>query len=331
MSGVVLGIAFLMSVLTGEGLKSGLAAETRAKTEVTRLVKLVEDEVGSIPGRRLGILLSGPLADRHVERLLERLAAQADPGAMPVFYSRPDRLEAVPDVRLPPPFDRPAFTLVTDAAALFRDSHVVLFLSAALPTLTDAALLDLLRSMRQPVLLDYFAGRYHEEALRALDSRVVCASLSYLATDAEKKRLAKRQRDQVARQLWITVVSVLVTVIGISNAMLMSVTERIREIGTMKCLGALSGFVVKLFLIESFLIGIVGAVIGTLLGFLVPFVAYMLSAGVDLLLRSAPTGWLALCGLGSILAGTLLAIVAAIYPAVVAARMVPADALRTNV
>jgi ABC-type antimicrobial peptide transport system permease subunit len=111
----------------------------------------------------------------------------------------------------------------------------------------------------------------------------------------------------------------------------MSVTERIREIGTMKCLGALSGFVVKLFLIESFLIGIVGAVIGTLLGFLVPFVAYMLSAGVDLLLRSAPTGWLALCGLGSILAGTLLAIVAAIYPAVVAARMVPADALRTNV
>ena len=81
----------------------------------------------------------------------------------------------------------------------------------------------------------------------------------------------------------------------------------------------------------SFLIGIVGAVIGTLLGFLVPFVAYMLSAGMELLLRSAPAGWLALCGLGSVLAGTVLAIIAAIYPAVVAARMVPADALRTNV
>ncbi len=331
MSGVVLGIAFLMSVLTGEGLKSGLAEETRAKTEVTRLVKLVEDEIGSIAGRRIGILISGPVEDRHIVRLLERLAAQAQPGALALFCTRPDRLEAAPAARLPPPFDLPAFTPMPDAAALFRDSHVVLFLSAALPTFSDAALVDLLRTMRQPVLLDYFAGRYREEALRALDDRVVCASLSYLATDAEKARLVKRQRDQAARQLWITVVSVLVTVIGISNAMLMSVTERIREIGTMKCLGALSGFVVKLFLIESFLIGIVGAVIGTLLGFLVPFVAYMLSAGMELLLRSAPAGWLALCGLGSVLAGTVLAIIAAIYPAVVAARMVPADALRTNV
>jgi hypothetical protein len=330
-SGVVLGIAFLMSVLTGEGLKSGLAEETRAKTEVTRLVKLVEDEIGSIPGRRIGILISGPVEDRHMVRLLERLAAQADPGALVVFCSRPDRLEAAGGEHLPAPFDRPAFAVVPDAAALFRDSHVVLLLSEALPSLADAALLDLLHTMRQPVLLDYFAGRYQEEALRALDSRVVYASLSYLATDEERTRLAKRQRDQVARQLWITVVSVLVTVIGISNAMLMSVTERIREIGTMKCLGALSGFVVKLFLIESFLIGIVGALIGTLLGFLVPFVAYMLSTGVGLVLHSAPAGWLALCALGSVLAGTILAIIAAIYPAVVATRMVPADALRTNV
>jgi ABC-type antimicrobial peptide transport system permease subunit len=331
MSGVVLGIAFLMSVLTGDGLKSGLAGETRAKTEVTRLVKLVEDEIGSIPGRRIGILVSGPVTDPHIVRLLESLAAQAQPGAMPVFCTRPDRLEAAPRVRLSSPFDRPAFAPVADAANLFRDSHVVIFLSETLPTLADAELLELLRTMRQPVLLDYFAGRYQEAALRALDKRVVYDSLSYLATDAEKARLAKRQRDQVARQLWITAVSVLVTVIGISNAMLMSVTERIREIGTMKCLGALSGFVVKLFMIESFLIGSVGAVIGTLLGFLVPFVAYLLSTGVGLLLHSAPFGWLALCGLGSVLAGTILAIVAAIYPAVVAARMVPADALRTNV
>jgi ABC-type antimicrobial peptide transport system permease subunit len=122
-----------------------------------------------------------------------------------------------------------------------------------------------------------------------------------------------------------------VTVIGISNAMLMSVTERIREIGTMKCLGALSGFVVKLFLIESFLIGIVGAVVGTMLGFVVPFVAYMLNSGVELLFASTPFLHLTGCGAGSIAVGTVLAIVAAIYPAVVAAKMVPADALRTNV
>lgn len=331
MSGVVLGIAFLMSVLTGERLKSGLAEETRAKTEVTRLVKLVEDEIGSIPGRRIGILLSGSPSERHIVRMLERIAAQADPGSMPVFCSLPDRLEASAAATLDPVFSRPAFVRMSRVQDLFRDSHVILLLSASLPVLTDAALVERLGTMRQPVLLDYFVGRYHEDALRRLDARVVYASLSYVPSEEETARLAKRHRDQVSRQLWITIVSILVTVIGISNAMLMSVTERIREIGTMKCLGALSGFVVKLFLIESFLIGVAGAVVGTLLGFVVPFLAYMLSAGMGLVFGSAPFAGLLLCGGFSVLVGTVLAIVAAIYPAVVAAKMVPADALRTNV
>jgi len=331
MGGVVLGIAFLMSVLTGDALTAGLAEETRAKAEVTRLVKRVEDEIGSIPGRRIGVWLSAPPADRHLTRMLERLAAQADQGAMPVLYSYPDRAEARPDALALPPFGRPAFAAVPDPASLFRDSHVVILLSAGLPLPADGDLVPWLRTMRQPVLLDVCPGRRQEAVLRALDDRIVYTSLSYLPTEEERARLAKRQQDQIARQLWITAVSILVTVIGISNAMLMSVTERIREIGTMKCLGALSGFVVKLFLIESFLIGCAGAFVGMLLGFLVPFVAYMLSAGVALLVNSAPYGRLALYGLASVAVGTVLAIVAAIYPAVVAARMVPADALRTNV
>ncbi|NLF19502.1 MAG: ABC transporter permease [Lentisphaerae bacterium] len=331
MSGVVLGIAFLMSVLTGERLKLGLAEETRTKTEVARLVKLVEDEIGSIPGRRLGIVVSASPSERHLQRLLERLAAQADPGAMPVFCTRTDRLEAAPNAKLDDLFSRPAFKRVDTLEDLFRDSHVVLLLSPDLPLPSPADMVPHLQRMRQPVLLDYFVGRYREADLRALDERVVYASLSYVPGEEEAARLAKRHHDQAARQMWITVVSILVTVIGISNAMLMSVTERIREIGTMKCLGALSGFVVKLFLVESFLIGVLGAIIGTLLGFVVPLLAYMLSAGVGLVMASAPFATLALCGLGSVLVGTALAIVAAIYPAVVAARMVPADALRTNV
>ena len=50
------------------------------------------------------------------------------------------------------------------------------------------------------------------------------------------------------KQYWLIVLSLLVCVVGITNAMLMSVTERFREIGTMKCLGALDSFIVKLFL-----------------------------------------------------------------------------------
>ena len=52
------------------------------------------------------------------------------------------------------------------------------------------------------------------------------------------------------KQLWLVSMSLIVCVVGIANAMLMSVTERFREIGTMKCLGALDGFVVRLFLLE---------------------------------------------------------------------------------
>jgi ABC-type lipoprotein release transport system permease subunit len=61
--------------------------------------------------------------------------------------------------------------------------------------------------------------------------------------------------------------------------MLMSVTERFREIGTMKCLGALDGFIVKLFLLESLFQGAVGTTLGVLLGLLVSFAMALLSYG----------------------------------------------------
>ena len=56
--------------------------------------------------------------------------------------------------------------------------------------------------------------------------------------------------------------SLLVCFVGITNSMLMSVTERYKEIGTLKCLGALDNFIVKLFLIESGLLGFFGSLGG---------------------------------------------------------------------
>ena len=53
------------------------------------------------------------------------------------------------------------------------------------------------------------------------------------------------------RQSWLAIMALLVCFVGIMNAMLMSVTERFKEIGTMKCLGAKNSFVVKLFLSPS--------------------------------------------------------------------------------
>jgi putative ABC transport system permease protein len=55
-------------------------------------------------------------------------------------------------------------------------------------------------------------------------------------------------------------------VVGIVNAQLMAVTERFREIGTMKCLGALDRFILRLFLLEAGMQGVVGAMAGAMMG-----------------------------------------------------------------
>ncbi len=330
MSGVVLGIAFLMSVLTGEELRRGLAVERRTKTEVTRLLKLVEDEIGVFANRKLVLLVTGPITDDHQRRLLERMAASADQGSLRVLHCQPDSFTTIDPTPLPG-MTGPAYSYPATPAEAFADAHLAIYLQADLPEIPEPALKALLDSMSQPVLLDYQYGRYTQDGLRTLNPKTLYSSLSYQKTEEEIEKEAKRALQARARQIWITVVSMLVTVIGIANAMLMSVTERFREIGTMKCLGALSGFVVKLFLIESFIIGVLGAMLGTLIGFVVPFIAYLLSSGIALLFASTPFLSLLVSGMESVFAGTVLSIVAAIYPARVAAKMVPADALRTNV
>ncbi|MCK4283545.1 MAG: ABC transporter permease [Candidatus Brocadiae bacterium] len=141
------------------------------------------------------------------------------------------------------------------------------------------------------------------------------------------------------RGTWLVTLSLLVCVVGISNAMLMSVTERFREIGTMKCLGALDMFVVKLFLIESSLQGVVGSVAGALIGFSLSFVRALFTfhvkdvqtgEGFWLSLRYFPAatllGWVGVA-LGT---GIVLSVIAAIYPAIRAARMEPVQAMRAE-
>ncbi len=115
--------------------------------------------------------------------------------------------------------------------------------------------------------------------------------------------------------------------------MLMSVTERFREIGTMKCLGALSGFIRQIFLFESCLIGAAGGLAGSLVGALFSMLIYAFTFGFGLVTTSlaGAVGVLVLYLALAFGAGVVLSIIAAIYPANVASRMVPADALRSNV
>ena len=147
--------------------------------------------------------------------------------------------------------------------------------------------------------------------------------------------------DTSPKQRWIVILSLLVCVVGIVNAQLMAVTERFREIGTMKCLGALDNFVVRLFLIESSFMGAVGSLLGVAMGFTLSFVRTLFSYrvpvetdGVEktywLALRCFPAGQLLLWACVALCIGVVLSVIAAIYPAYRAARMEPVEAMRAE-
>lgn len=135
--------------------------------------------------------------------------------------------------------------------------------------------------------------------------------------------------EERARNTWLVVLSLLVCLVGIWNSMLMSVTERFREIGTMKCLGALDSFIIKIFLLESSFQGIVGTLVGISLGLLLSVVMGLGSYG-SAVVKYFP--WLAVLRWGglSLLIGSVISVVAAIYPAYVAAKMEPVEAMRVD-
>ena len=82
-----------------------------------------------------------------------------------------------------------------------------------------------------------------------------------------------------ARTIWLISLSLLVCAVGITNAMLMSVMERFRDIGTMKCLGALDSFILKLFLLESLFLGLAGSLLGSLTGTLLTTLSLLYKYG----------------------------------------------------
>jgi len=129
--------------------------------------------------------------------------------------------------------------------------------------------------------------------------------------------------------IWLIVISLLVCGVGISNAMLMSVTERFREIGTMKCLGALDGFIVKLFLLESTFQGVAGTVFGVLIGFVFMLLAGLKSFGLATF-HYFPTLQVLLIIVYAFAVGGILSILAAVFPALRAAHMAPVEAMRVE-
>ncbi|HJP33197.1 MAG: FtsX-like permease family protein [Candidatus Latescibacteria bacterium] len=138
-----------------------------------------------------------------------------------------------------------------------------------------------------------------------------------------------RLAEESSKQTWLISLSLLVCVVGIANAMLMSVTERYREIGTMKCLGALDSFIIKLFLLESTFQGLAGTIAGIVVGLVMTLMLALIDYGA-FVFQYFPVGGIVRSALAAIISGTVLSLIGAMLPAYKAAKMEPVEAMRSD-
>jgi putative ABC transport system permease protein len=157
--------------------------------------------------------------------------------------------------------------------------------------------------------------------LRGLDPRVE-NDFDYFTNDSVNQMFDNLALMINAASLGICALALLVGGIGIMNIMLVSVTERTREIGVRKALGARRGRILAQFLFEAVTLSGLGGLIGVLLG-----------AGIAVGVRevlSVPASVPAWAVLLSLFTACGAGLVFGIYPASRASRLDPVEAMRTE-
>lgn len=166
------------------------------------------------------------------------------------------------------------------------------------------------------------AGTNVAEALN--DALVSAEGIKYTAKDVlEQAAQIQELSASTNRQLvWIASISLLVGGIGVVNIMLVSVTERTREIGLKKAIGARKKRILIQFLTEAAVLTCLGGIIGVIVGI-----------GLSLLLSvfsGTPTAISVAACLIAVVFSIVIGIVFGLIPAVKAANLNPIDALRRD-